>query len=80
VVYLGRPPGENSLFDDVPADKWMTRFRANTEGHMLTVQHAVKDMRARYWGRIVLLSSVTAHHGMVGSEIPRPPCTASHEV
>ena len=62
-------PDEKGLFEDLPADKWTARFRANTEGHMLTVQHVVKGMRARGWGRIVLLSSITAHYGMVGSEI-----------
>ncbi|SFP84064.1 SDR family NAD(P)-dependent oxidoreductase [Amycolatopsis rubida] len=56
-------------FEDVPADAWMTRFRANTEAHMLTAQRAVGGMRERGWGRIVLLSSITAHHGMPKSEI-----------
>jgi 3-oxoacyl-[acyl-carrier protein] reductase len=62
-------PGEDDLFEDLDTDKWMTRFRANTEGHMLTVQRVLKGMRARGWGRIVLLSSITAHYGMVRSEI-----------
>jgi 3-oxoacyl-[acyl-carrier protein] reductase len=65
----GGPPDERGLFEDLPTDKWMTRFRANTEGHMLTIQRAVKGMRTRGWGRIVLLSSITAHYGRAGSEI-----------
>ncbi|MFF4403288.1 SDR family NAD(P)-dependent oxidoreductase [Streptomyces sp. NPDC001262] len=69
---------ENGLFEDLPADKWMTRFRANTEGHMLTAQLVVKGMRERGWGRIVLLSSITADYGMAGSEIYSSSKTALH--
>lgn len=66
--------GENSdtpYFEDTPAygeTGWMAKVNANVTGHMLTVQRAVKGMRERGWGRIVLLSSVTVQHGMVGSE------------
>lgn len=58
-------------FEDIPADGetgWVTRLRENVEGHIHTAQLAVKGMRERGWGRIVLLSSVTATHGMTGSE------------
>lgn len=58
-------------FEDMPPYSetgWMNKLRANVDGQMLTVQRAVKGMRARGWGRIVLLSSITAYHGSVGSE------------
>lgn len=56
-------------FEDLPTDQWFALMRANVEGHMLAVQGALRGMRKRGWGRIVLLSSVTAEHGMPGSEI-----------
>ncbi|HZN19511.1 MAG TPA: SDR family oxidoreductase [Micromonosporaceae bacterium] len=62
-------PGKTPLFEDFPADEWMAQLRANVEGHLLTAQRALSGMRERGWGRIVILSSVTAHHGMRGSEI-----------
>ncbi|QTZ94730.1 SDR family NAD(P)-dependent oxidoreductase [Streptomyces auratus] len=62
-------PGEDDAFEDLDPEKWTRRFRANTEGHMLTAQRVVKDMRANGWGRVVLLSSITAQYGMWRSEI-----------
>lgn len=62
-------PGTTPLFEDFPVAEWTARLRANVEGPLRTVQCAVGGMRRRGWGRIVLLSSVTAHHGMRGSEI-----------
>nr|CAM34373.1 putative reductase [Streptomyces tendae] len=62
-------PGEDDPFEDLDAEKWTRRFRANTEGHMRTVQRVLKGMRTNGWGRIVLLSSITAHYGMWRSEI-----------
>ncbi|GHF65422.1 beta-ketoacyl-ACP reductase [Streptomyces mashuensis] len=62
-------PGEDDAFEDLDPAKWTTRFRANTEGHMLTVQRVLKGMRENGWGRIVLLSSITAQYGMWRSEI-----------
>lgn len=71
-------PGEAKLFEDRDHDLWTARFRANTEGHMRTVQRVIKGMRANDWGRIVLLSSITAHYGMPGSEIYSSSKTALH--
>jgi len=62
---------DTPYFEDMPPHTetgWVNKIRANVDGHMLTVQRAVKGMRARGWGRIVLLSSITAYHGSVGSE------------
>ncbi|MDH6579521.1 SDR family oxidoreductase [Kitasatospora sp. MAP5-34] len=62
-------PDELPAFENLPVDEWFPQLRDNVEGHMLTVRHALGGMRARGWGRIVLLSSVTADHGSPGSEI-----------
>lgn len=58
-------------FEDMPVDGengWANKIQANVAGQLLTVQRVVQGMRAAGWGRIVLLSSVTAEHGSVGSE------------
>jgi 3-oxoacyl-[acyl-carrier protein] reductase len=62
-------PNKTPLFEDFPVEEWTAQLRANVEGHLRTVQRVLRGMRQRGWGRIVLLSSVTAHHGMRGSEI-----------
>jgi len=64
-VDLTRAP----LFEDRPTEEWAAQLRANVDGHLRTIQRAVGGMRERGWGRIVLLSSVVAHHGRPGSEI-----------
>jgi 3-oxoacyl-[acyl-carrier protein] reductase len=71
-------PGEAKLFEDREHELWTSRFRANTEGHMHTVHRVLKGMKANNWGRIVLLSSITAHYGMQGSEIYSSSKTALH--
>lgn len=62
-------PDTAPLFEDVPPTEWADLLRANVDGQLLTVQCALTGMRKRGWGRVVLLSSVTAHHGLPGSEI-----------
>lgn len=62
-------PEDLPPYQDFPMDFWLARFRENVEGHLLTVRHALGGMRERGWGRIALLSSVTATHGNPGSEI-----------
>lgn len=61
-------PEEVPPYQDQPMDHWLGLFRENVEGHMWTVREALGGMRERGWGRIVLLSSVTATHGNPGSE------------
>jgi len=56
-------------YEDLPMDHWLGLYRENVEGHLWTVRQAVGGMRERGWGRIVLLSSVTATHGNPGSEL-----------
>jgi 3-oxoacyl-[acyl-carrier protein] reductase len=62
-------PDQLPRFEDLPTDDWFPLLRDNVEGHMLVVRHALRGMRERRWGRVVLLSSVTAEHGSPGSEI-----------
>lgn len=56
-------------YQDFSMDYWLSRFRENVEGHMWTVRQALGGMRERGWGRIVLMSSVTATHGNPGAEL-----------
>jgi 3-oxoacyl-[acyl-carrier protein] reductase len=56
-------------FEQIDTDDWFRHLRANVEGHMLTVRPALAGMRERGWGRVILLSSVTARHGLYGSEV-----------
>lgn len=62
-------PGELPGYEDFPMDYWLGLFRENVEGHLWTVRHALRGMRQRGWGRIALLSSVTAIRGRPGAEI-----------
>jgi len=55
-------------FERVPAQEWQARLRANVDGTVLTVQRALAGMRERRWGRVVLMSSITARRGLPGSE------------
>jgi NAD(P)-dependent dehydrogenase (short-subunit alcohol dehydrogenase family) len=51
-----------------PAEAWQQQLRANVEGTAYTVQAALPHMRARGWGRIVLISSGAAEDGSAGLE------------
>ncbi|MEV4256191.1 SDR family oxidoreductase [Spirillospora sp. NPDC049652] len=62
-------PGDLPPYEDLPMDYWLARYRENVEGHLWTVRYALKGMRERGWGRIALLSSITAEHGNPGSEL-----------
>lgn len=62
-------PEDLPPYQEFPMDYWLARYRENVEGHLWTVRQALGGMRARGWGRIALLSSVTATHGNPGSEI-----------
>ncbi|MEV1171984.1 SDR family oxidoreductase [Nonomuraea sp. NPDC049784] len=62
-------PEDIPPYQDFPMDHWLGLFRENVEGHLWTVRQALGGMRERGWGRIVLLSSVTATHGNPGSEL-----------
>ncbi|MFI0349075.1 SDR family NAD(P)-dependent oxidoreductase [Actinomadura sp. 9N407] len=62
-------PEDVPRFEDFPMDYWLSRYRENVEGHLWTVKYALRGMRERGWGRVVLLSSVTSTRGNPGSEL-----------
>jgi 3-oxoacyl-[acyl-carrier protein] reductase len=68
-TWVWTDPGELPPYEDFPMEYWLARFRENVEGHLWTVREALGGMRARGWGRIALLSSVTATRGNPGAEI-----------
>lgn len=70
-----------AYFEDMPAEGeagWAAKMRANVDGQLRTVQQVLRGMRAAGWGRIVLLSSVTAQHGSAGSEYYSAARSAMH--
>ncbi|MEU7166095.1 SDR family NAD(P)-dependent oxidoreductase [Streptomyces morookaense] len=71
-------PDKQPPLEDLPVDEWFATMRANVEGHIRTVRHTLRGMRERGWGRVVLLSSVTAQTGMPGSEIYSAAKSALH--
>ncbi|MEV5374511.1 SDR family oxidoreductase [Streptomyces nondiastaticus] len=62
-----RPPGVR--FEDVPAGEWRATLTDNLAGTVRTAQLVLPGMRARGWGRMVLLSSHVATHGRRGQEV-----------
>jgi NAD(P)-dependent dehydrogenase (short-subunit alcohol dehydrogenase family) len=60
------PP--DALAEATPAERWREQLRTNVEGTAFTVQAALPCMRARGWGRIVLISSGAAEDGSAGLE------------
>lgn len=71
-------PDQLPPLEDLDVDDWFGKMRANLEGHILTVRSALRGMRERGWGRVVLLSSVTATTGMPKSEIYSATKSALH--
>lgn len=71
-------PEDDLLFEERDTASWTARFRANTEGHMRTAQLVLGGMKESGWGRIVLLSSITAHYGRAKSELYTTSKTALH--
>ncbi|MFJ5233529.1 SDR family NAD(P)-dependent oxidoreductase [Kitasatospora sp. NPDC088391] len=61
-----RAPG--TAFEDVPEQAWLPVIEDNLGPAIRTVQAAVGGMRARGWGRIVLISSHNALGGNRGQE------------
>ncbi|MGK5637057.1 SDR family NAD(P)-dependent oxidoreductase [Streptomyces sp. URMC 126] len=77
-TWLWVDPDRQPKLEDLPVDEWFATMRANVEGHIRTVREALRGMRERGWGRVVLLSSVTATAGMPGSEIYSAAKSALH--
>ncbi|GAA3725887.1 SDR family NAD(P)-dependent oxidoreductase [Streptomyces tremellae] len=62
-----RPP--TAHFEDVPHEEGAAALTDNLLATLRTVQCVLPGMRARGWGRVVLLSSHVAAHGQRGQEI-----------
>ncbi|WP_430790396.1 SDR family NAD(P)-dependent oxidoreductase [Actinoplanes sp. G11-F43] len=68
-TWVWTDPEDTPAFAGLPMEQWLDRFRENVEGHLWTVREVLGGMRERGWGRVVLLSSVTATYGNPGSEL-----------
>ncbi|MEV0588566.1 SDR family NAD(P)-dependent oxidoreductase [Nonomuraea sp. NPDC050310] len=54
-------------FEDVPAQEWIASLHANVVGNVVLAQAVLPGMRAKGYGRIVLISSGIAEEGTPGS-------------
>ena len=60
--------GGGARFDAMTLAEWHRVFRVNMDGVMLTFREAVKHMKTRGGGSLVVTSSGTARFGAAGSE------------
>ena len=60
------PPDPSVRFEDVPLEEWEATINANLVGTAASVRAVLPGMRARGWGRIVLISSSVAEEGLPG--------------
>ncbi|WP_431899461.1 SDR family NAD(P)-dependent oxidoreductase [Nonomuraea sp. bgisy101] len=60
------PPDPSTRFEDVPVAAWESMTRANLVGTAASVRAVLPGMRAKEWGRIVLISSGVAEEGLPG--------------
>lgn len=54
---------------DIPRDEWDRVMSTNVRGHFNTMKHFTPGMRARKFGRVVNVTSVTAFNVGVGSAV-----------
>ena len=60
--------GDGARFDEMTLTEWHRVFRVNMDGVMLTFREAVRHMKQRGGGSLVVTSSGTARFGAAGSE------------
>ena len=60
--------GGGARFDEMTLAEWQRVFRVNMDGVMFTFREAVKHMKQRGGGSLVVTSSGTARFGAAGSE------------
>ncbi|GLW72041.1 beta-ketoacyl-ACP reductase [Kitasatospora phosalacinea] len=60
------PPDPSVRFEHVPLAEWQAMIGANLIGAVAQVRAVLPGMRARGWGRIVLVSSSVAEEGVPG--------------
>jgi 3-oxoacyl-[acyl-carrier protein] reductase len=79
-VYWGADrPDPTIRFEDVPLAKWQAMLSANVVGNAAVIGAVLPTMRARRWGRIVLVSSGAARRAFPApapTARPSPACTA----
>jgi NAD(P)-dependent dehydrogenase (short-subunit alcohol dehydrogenase family) len=51
---------EPKPFEEIPDADWMNIFEANVMSGVRLAPHYLKEMRAKYWGRILFVSSESA--------------------
>jgi 3-oxoacyl-[acyl-carrier protein] reductase len=66
VRWGGDRPDPTIRFEDVPHDEWLAMVAANLVGPAAVIRAVLPGMRARRWGRIVLISSSAATEGIPG--------------
>src|SRR5690606_1845307 len=66
VRWGGDAPDPSRRFEDVPVEEWQAMVGANLVGAAAAVRAVLPGMRARRWGRIVLISSGVAEDGLPG--------------
>lgn len=53
-------------FEEINEDRWEVVYKINVLGQIICGQEVLPDMKARGWGRIVMISSSSAQTGAVG--------------
>lgn len=53
-------------FDEINEDRWEQVYRINVLGQIICGQEVLPDMKAKGWGRIVMISSSSAQTGSIG--------------
>jgi len=66
VRWGGTAPDPSVRFEDVALTEWQAMLAANLIGAATTVRAVLPGMRAKGWGRIVLMSSGVAEEGVPG--------------
>ena len=52
-------------FDEITEERWEVVYRINVLGQIIVTQEVMGDMKAKGWGRIVMISSSSAQTGAV---------------
>ena len=52
-------------FDEITEERWEVVYRINVLGQIIVTQEVMSDMKAKGWGRIVMISSSSAQTGAV---------------
>ncbi|PLK27524.1 SDR family NAD(P)-dependent oxidoreductase [Novosphingobium sp. TH158] len=53
-------------FEEINEDRWEVVYKINVLGQIIVTQEVLPDMKAKGWGRVVMISSSSAQTGAVG--------------